>query len=141
MPLWLIPILGAARKGAGALFGAVVRNPWPAACVALLLACAWLWHGEHRAAAKLQDCAAERMTLNDRLAVSNASVATLQKSLSDYVGAGKAAKIAQLAAVQAQAKDNVELQIQADAIRQEVAAMKPDGKCATPPSVRAAKGL
>lgn len=90
--------------------------------------------------ASLADEKAAHRSCNSNLAVSNASIATLQKSLSDYIGAGKAAKVAQLAAVEAQAKDNAALQGQADAIRAEVAKLPP-GKCETPESVRKAKGL
>lgn len=106
-----------------------------ALCVALL----WLRGSHYR---DQRDTArAQVEAVNAKLAVSNASIATLQKSLADYVGAGKAAKVAQLGAVEAQAKDNAALQQQADAIRAEVAGMKPNGKCATPASVRGAKGL
>jgi cell division protein FtsB len=82
----------------------------------------------------------EVATVNAKLAVSNASIAELQASLSRYVGAGKAAQVAQLAAVEAQAKDNAALQGQADAIRAEMAKL-PAGKCETPKTVITAKGL
>lgn len=82
----------------------------------------------------------DKATLSAQLAISNASITTLEKSLADFVGAGKAAKVAQLASVEAQAKDNAALQGQADAIRAEVAKL-PAGKCATPKSITDAKGL
>lgn len=75
-------------------------------------------------------------------AVTRASVDNLQNSLATYVGAGKAAKVAQLAAIDAQAKDNAQLKAQADAIRAEMAAPKAKAAdCKTPGSILKAKGL
>lgn len=76
-----------------------------------------------------------------KLSISNASIAELQASLSRYVGAGKAAKVAQLASIERQAKDNAALQAQADAIRAEMAAIGPSEGCDTPDAIRSAKGL
>jgi hypothetical protein len=76
---------------------------------------------------------------NRNLAASNASIATLEKSLAAYVGAGKASQVAQAASLAAQEPRNAELQRQADAIRAEVA--KGADGCETPASVRSAKGL
>lgn len=53
-PLWLISALGWLRKAAGAVLGFVARYPWQAACVALLCASAWLWHGWNRTKADLK---------------------------------------------------------------------------------------
>lgn len=74
-------------------------------------------------------------------AITRNSVATLEASLSKFVGAGKAARVAQLASIEAQAKDNAELQSQADAIRAEMATLGKDGSCKTPGSIMGAKGL
>ncbi|MES2902887.1 MAG: hypothetical protein V4696_01755 [Pseudomonadota bacterium] len=48
--LFLIPgLLPRAIEAAGAVLGVVRRNPWPAAVIALLLACGWLWMGKNKA--------------------------------------------------------------------------------------------
>jgi len=49
--------------------------------------------------------------------------------------------VAQLASIEAQAKDNARLRAQADAIRGEMATLTPDGRCETPASIRGAEGL
>lgn len=77
-------------------------------------------------------------------AITRQSVTILQESLEKFVGAGEAAKVAQLAAIEAQAKNNAELQGQADAIRAEMAKMGPraaDPNCRSPGSVIGANGL
>jgi predicted negative regulator of RcsB-dependent stress response len=74
-------------------------------------------------------------------AVTRNSVDTLTASLAKFVGAGQASRIAQLAAIEAQAEDNARLQGQADAIRAEMASLAPDGRCATPSSIINAEGL
>lgn len=74
-------------------------------------------------------------------AVTRQSVATLQAELAKFIGAGKAAKIAGLAAIEAQAKDSAKLQAQADAIRAEMANLQPSGQCRTPDSILNAEGL
>jgi hypothetical protein len=91
--------------------------------------------------ADLRDEKAAHRICHDNLATSNASIEALKQAAAEMIGAGKAAKVAQLAAVEKAAKDNAALQGQADAIRKEVAGMKPDGKCASPKSVTSAKGL
>lgn len=76
--------------------------------------------------------------------ITRQSVTTLQDALEKFVGAGDAARVAQLASIEAQAKDNAELQAQADAIRAEMEAMgqRPaDPECKTPGSVINARGL
>lgn len=77
-------------------------------------------------------------TCETRHAVTRQSVMTLERSLARYVGAGKASRVKQLAAIEAQAQDNARLDAQAAAIRAEMAAMKPDGRCETPDSIRGA---
>lgn len=86
---------------------------------------------------------ARQETANERAAhkVTRNSVDILQTSLGKFVGAGKAAKIAQLASIEAQAKDNAKLQGQADAIRAEMATLNDDGECKTPQSILNAEGL
>ena len=111
----------------------------PLALLAALTAALWL-RGDHYR--EQRDTArAQVETVNAKLTVSNASIAELQKSLAAYIGAGKAAKVAQLAAIEKASKDNAALRAEADAIRAEMAGMKPDGKCASPGSVLKAKGL
>lgn len=74
-------------------------------------------------------------------AVTRQSVATLEGALARFVGAGRAARAAQLAAIEAQAGDSAALQAQADAIRAEMATFNRDGRCATPGSILNAEGL
>lgn len=74
-------------------------------------------------------------------AITRQSVETLQASLTRFVGAGKAARVAQLASIEAQAKDSAKLQAQAAAIRAELETMTDDGRCASPGSVINAEGL
>jgi hypothetical protein len=81
----------------------------------------------------------EKATLSAKLAVSNASIAALEKTLAAYVSAGKASQVAQAAAIAAQEPRNADLQRQADAIRAEVA--KGADGCETPGAIRSAKGL
>ena len=110
----------------------------PLALLAALTAALWL-RGDHYR--EQRDTArAQVETVNAKLTVSNASIAELQASLAQFVGAGKAAKVAQLAAVEAQVRDNAELQAQADAIRTEVAKGRSEG-CASPEGVMKSKGL
>lgn len=92
--------------------------------------------------------ASDRETIRNNLATERAqhavtrnSVDTLTASLAKFVGAGQAARIAQLASIEAQAEDNARLQGQADAIRAEMAQLAPDGRCATPSSIINAEGL
>lgn len=90
--------------------------------------------------AKRNELAAERAGH----AITRQSVTILQQSLEQFVGAGEAAKVAQLAAIEAQAKDNADLQAQADAIRAEMEAMgerAADPNCRSPRSVINARGL
>lgn len=90
--------------------------------------------------AKRNELAAERAGH----AITRQSVTILQQSLEKFVGAGEAAKVAQLAAIEAQAKDNADLQAQADAIRAEMEAMgerAADPNCRSPGSVINARGL
>lgn len=89
---------------------------------------------------KRDELATERATH----AVTRQSVAILQQSLEKFVGAGEAARVAQLASIEAQAKNNAELQGQADAIRAEMAKMGPraaDPNCRSPGTVINAEGL
>jgi hypothetical protein len=74
-------------------------------------------------------------------AVTRASVDTLTASLAKFVGAGQAARIAQLASIEVQAKDNARLQGEADAIREEMGSLADDGRCVTPGSIINAEGL
>ena len=121
-------------------FSVLTSKIFAGASVALLVAVVVCWIGWTHAAEQRDTARAQVEAANAKLAVSNDTIAALQKSLSDYVGAGKAAKVAQLASVEAQAKDNAALQGQADAIRAEVAKL-PAGKCETPKSVISARGL
>lgn len=77
-------------------------------------------------------------------AITRGSVDTLQAALEKFVGEGEAARVAQLASIEAQAKDNADLQAQADAIRAEMEAMgdrAADPNCRSPGSVINARGL
>ena len=74
--------------------------------------------------------------------VTRNSVNTLTASLAKFVGAGQAARIAQLASIEAQAEDNARLQSAADAIRAEMETLTDDdGRCITPGSIINAEGL
>lgn len=80
----------------------------------------------------------ELATCEARHAVTRQSVADLELSLGRYVGAGKASRVAQLAAIEEQAKDSGRLMKQAAAIRAEMAEMEPGPGCETPDSIRGA---
>lgn len=43
---WLLGIAGLLKQGLSALFGLIRTYPWQTACVALLLACCWLYMGK-----------------------------------------------------------------------------------------------
>lgn len=90
--------------------------------------------------AKRNELAAERAGH----AITRQSVAILTDSLEQFVGAGEAAKVAQLASIEAQAKDNAALQAQAEAIRAEMEAMSKravEPGCRSPRAVINARGL
>jgi hypothetical protein len=127
-----------ARWGVSQALSRVLGYVIPIGAAALCVGLLWA-RGSHyeaqRDAARAQVSAA-----NAKLAVSNASIAELQHSLSAYVGAGQAAKVAQLASIEKQAKDNAALQAEADAIRAEMAKGRAEG-CASPESVTSARGL
>lgn len=74
-------------------------------------------------------------------AITRQSVDTLTASLAKFIGAGQAARIAQLASIEAQAEDSARLQAEADAIRAEMGDLTDDGRCATPGSIINAEGL
>jgi cell division protein FtsB len=111
------------------------------AAVALALALAVVMWRADAISAQRDDLRADLATCEARHAVTRQSVATLELSLGRYVGAGKAARVAQLAAIEAQADDNARLEAQAAAIRAEMAAMEPGPGCETPDSIRNAEGL
>jgi hypothetical protein len=79
LPLWLLAALGSVSKAAVALFGAVARHPWQTACIALLCASLWLYHGKSVALSDLKDCKAGRAA--DRKAYTEAQDAALKKAL------------------------------------------------------------
>lgn len=61
MPLWLLGIGGWLKEAAGAAFGWIRANPWPAVVIGLSLALAWTWHGRSTARSELaQHIAAEK---------------------------------------------------------------------------------
>ncbi|MAY20329.1 MAG: hypothetical protein CL955_06895 [Erythrobacteraceae bacterium] len=64
-----------------------------------------------------------------KLEVSNASIADLKESLAVFVGAGKAARVAQLAAIEAQAEKSAAYRAQADAIEAMIAEFEPGDPC------------
>lgn len=114
------------------------------AAIGLALALAFVMMRAHGLSgdleAKRNELAAERAGH----AITRQSVTILQQSLEQFVGAGKAARVAQLASVEAQAKDSASLQAQADAIRAEMAQMgerAADPECRSPRSVIDARGL
>ena len=122
------------------LFSAFTAKIATGVALALLIALGVvMWRAD--AISAQRDALRDKLAASDaKLAVSNASIAELQASLAQFVGAGKAAKVAQLAAVEAQVRDNAELQAQADAIRTEVAKGRSEG-CASPEGVMKSKGL
>lgn len=109
--------------------------------VAALIAASILWSLWKGEIERHDDTRDKLGTEQARHAVTRQSVATLELSLGRFVGAGKAARAAQLASIEAQAKGNARLQAQADAIRAEMATWKPDGRCETPGSIMGAEGL
>lgn len=98
-----------------------------------------------RADAISEDLADTRAALRlteSKLEISNASIDTLEGKLAEFIGAGAAARLAQLEAIEAQAADSSELQRQADAIRAEMAALVPEnGQCTTPGAILDSGGL
>lgn len=114
------------------------------AAIGLALALAFVMMRAHGLSgdleAKRNELAAERAGH----AITRQSVTILQQSLEQFVGAGQASRVAQLASVEAQAKDNAALQAQAEAIRAEMEAMSKravDPSCKTPRSVINSRGL
>lgn len=90
----------------------------------------------------LADTRAELRLTESKLKISNASIDTLEAKLADFIGAGAAARVAQLEAIEAQAADSADLQREADAIRAEMAALVPeDGQCVTPGAILDSGGL
>lgn len=112
--------------------------------IAIVLACALAFVMVRAdAISEDRDQAEARLAITeDRLEISNASIDTLEAQLAKYVGAGAAARIAQLEAIEAQAEDSADLQAQADAIRAEMQALGPgNGRCETPSSILDSRGL
>lgn len=60
------------------------------------------------------------------------SVDILEGELAKYIGAGRAAQAAQLAAIEAQAKKSASLRLQAADIRGMLDSIEPDDECRTP---------
>lgn len=61
MPLWILGLGGWLKGAAGAAFGWIRANPWPAVVIGLSLALAWTWHGRSVARSELaQHIAAEK---------------------------------------------------------------------------------
>lgn len=75
--------------------------------------------------------------------ISRNSIETLEAALAKFVGAGQASRIAQVEAIEAQAKDSAELQAQADRIRSEMETLAEGDPCdcSTPGSILDAEGL
>jgi hypothetical protein len=125
------------------LFATTAMKISGGAIVALALALAFVMVRADGFSDKLanakQDFANERAAHN----VTIASVEILQTKLAAFVGAGRAGRVAQLASIEAQAKDNAGLQADVDAIRAEMANMGPQNPCdcSTPDSVLNAEGL
>lgn len=81
MPLWLLGIGGTLKDAASAAFGWIGRYPWQFACLALLLACGWLWHGRSTARADLaQHIAAEKAATGAQKAVNAAATQHYQEA-------------------------------------------------------------
>lgn len=120
-------------------FSALTSKIFGGAALALLIALGVvMWRAD--AISAQRDALRDKLAVsNAKLAVSNASIATLEQSLAAYIGAGRAAKVSQLAAVKAQETDSAKLKAEADAIRAEV--VRGGNGCGTPESVRKAKGL
>lgn len=101
-----------------------------------------VWH-IHSLKADLGD--AQLALANEKAAhaITRQSVADLESSLAVFVGAGKAARIAQLASIEAQAKRNADLDAEANAIFDEMARLgdTKGGQCKTPKTIIDAKGL
>lgn len=109
-----------------------------AIAIALAALALWCWIGWGNAAASRDGWQEKAILAERKLSISNQSIASLEGALSRYVGAGKAARVKQLAAIEAQAEDSARLQAQADAIRAEMETMAPDGLCQTPDSIKEA---
>ena len=78
--------------------------------------------------AKRNELASERAAH----AITRGSVETLQGALEKFVGAGKAARAAQLSSIEAQAPRSAVLRGKAAAIRAELESLEPDDQCRTP---------
>lgn len=64
-----------------------------------------------------------------KLAISNQSILTLETALRKFVGAGRARRVAQLAAIEAQAPRSAAMRREAERIRAELAEMRPGDPC------------
>lgn len=80
----------------------------------------------------LEDKRNELATERAGHALTRQSVGILQTSLEKFVGAGRAARIAQLASVEAQAKKSADQRAKAESIRAMIDSLEPDEACRTP---------
>lgn len=114
------------------------------AIIALVLLCTFLMIRAHSISGEREDLRDKLADAKASHAITRSSVRTLEQQLANFIGAGKAAKVRQLSAIEAQARDSKLLQDQADAIRQEMAEITSSPaacKCATPRAILDAKGL
>ena len=74
--LWALRALGWLKSMWSAIAGFVARYPWQALCAGLLLACAWLWHGER--------------TVKQDLTVARAAIVKQNAAIAQWQAAGKA---------------------------------------------------
>lgn len=64
--------------------------------------------------------------------ITRGSVDTLETELAKFIGAGEASRVAQLAAIEAQAEESAEMRAEADEIRSMISEIDPIDVCRTP---------
>ena len=121
LAMWAVRALGWLRSA----WGIVADYPWQATCVGLILACAWLWHGER--------------TVKQDLTVARAAIVKQNAAIAQWQKAGEAMQAkgaAALATVQQANRPLIER-----AVRLEHYAPDPmmQADCRTPQDVMDAK--
>ena len=127
--LWALRALGWLKSAWFTLTGVVMRYPWQAACVGLLLACAWLWHGKG---------VVERREAAEKAAYA-AAIAQQNAAIAQWQAAGKAMQAKGAAALATVQQANRPMIEAARYIERVAPAPVVQADCRTPPEVMAAK--
>lgn len=121
LAMWAVRALGWLRSA----WGIVADYPWQATCVGLLLACAWLWHGER--------------TVKQDLTVALAAIAQQNAAIAQWQAAGKAMQAKGAEALATVKQANRPLIGRAVHLEHYAPAPVVQADCRTPPEVMAAK--